>query len=61
MTDKLKDINRRSPFLWEVVTDGTEYTILCECETAHDDDDTPLENLDRETCIAWLDRIYKEA
>ena len=58
MGQLLKTLNRRSPFLWEVHTDGTDYTILCEGTEVHDPESgiylTDLTELD---CEIWLEKL----
>lgn len=56
----LRQLIRRSPFLWEVKTDGVDYTILCEGTEVHDPESgiylTDLTELD---CEIWLEKLVK--
>lgn len=60
MLTLLKDINKKSPFLWEIITDGSRFNILCE-ESVFEDEhtDTRLENLDHAECEHWLKEILR--
>lgn len=56
----VKELNKRSPFLWEITTDGSRFTILCE-ESVFEDEctNTRLEDLNRNECEHWLKKILK--
>lgn len=54
----LRDINRVSPFLWEVITNGSEYKIYCEGDTYVDDKEGALIDLTLNECIKYLRKIY---
>lgn len=62
MLTLLNDINKKSPFLWEITTDGNRFNILCE-ESVFEDEctDTRLEDLDHDECEHWLKEILRTA
>lgn len=58
MTEMLKELNSVSPFTWEIQTDGTNYTILCEGLEVHDPESgTYLTNIDKSSCEIWVRKI----
>ena len=60
MLTLVKELNKRSPFLWEITTDGSRFNILCE-ESVFEDErtDTQLEDLDQVECEHWLKEILR--
>ena len=60
MLTLVKELNKRSPFLWEVITDGSRFSILCE-ESVFEDEhtDSRLEDLDQNECEHWLREILR--
>lgn len=62
MWSLIQSLNDHSPFLWEVRTDGRNYTILCEDGEVHDpESDTYLTDLDMEDCRTWLKDLIRMA
>lgn len=62
MRDKLRFLNNHSPFLWEVKTDGTHYTILCEDAECFDEEtDSYLTDLTAHECDKWLVKLNRLA
>ena len=54
----LQKLNADSPFVWEVRTDGHDFTILCEETEVHDPETGAyLTDLSREVCEEWLQKI----
>lgn len=60
MLTLLKDINKRSPFLWEITTNGSRFSILCEDSVFEDEyTGSRLEDLDKDECDHWLKEILR--
>jgi hypothetical protein len=58
MKDLLQKLNLESSFTWEVKTDGTKYTILCEQMDVHDPESgSYITDMDETTCNAWLQKL----
>ena len=55
MINVLQKLNDVSPFLWELVTDGHRYTILCEGVGVHDaKTGIELTDMSEKKCEFWL-------
>lgn len=53
--DLLMKLNDVSPFVWEIRTDGYNYTIMCEGLEVHDPDSGRyLTDMSPENCETWL-------
>lgn len=57
----LKELNHKSPFLWEIRTNGTTYTLYCEDGICEDDEYGQLSRMNEETCLHWLNKIINES
>lgn len=56
----IRELNRKSPHLWEVKMDGFTYTILCEDSVFEDEESCErLMDLDEESCKAWLKELIR--
>lgn len=60
MLELLKKLNRRSPFTWEIRTDGFSYGIYCENMDVYNSEGETLEGLDEQTCLEWLGKFCDE-
>lgn len=61
MFDLLRELNDVSPFVWEIRTDGYNYTIMCEGLEVHDPDSGRyLTDMSPENCEAWLKKLVAE-
>lgn len=51
----LRKINHNSPFLWEVLTDGWNYSILCDGNVAEDPETgEPYLDITEDDCVEIL-------
>lgn len=59
--DLLMKLNDVSPFVWEIRTDGYNYTIMCEGLEVHDPDSGRyLTDMSPENCETWLKKLVAE-
>lgn len=56
--DLLKELNELSPFVWEIRTDGYNFTLLCEDLDVHDPKSGRyLTDMSPQNCEAWLKKL----
>lgn len=59
--DLLMEINDNSPFLWEVLTDGWNYSILCDGNVAEDPETgEPYLDITEDECGKVLEEILRD-
>ena len=56
----LKELNRKSDMLFEIMTDGMEYTIYCESSVLEDEESGKLSGLSESDCIGWIKQFINE-
>lgn len=61
ISNLLRKINRNSPFLWEVKTEGWNYSILCDGDVAEDPETgEPYLDMTEDGCVKMLKEILRD-